>query len=471
MKTLPSTVRRFLAPRGARFRAAAATRVSVLCITMLSSLGLASPRAEEQHRMPPVQKDVALVGVNILPMDRPDILTDQTIIVRSGRIATVGPRTSTTVPDDVESHDMTGLWVTPGLADMHVHIFGAEELPFYLRHGVTTVRNLWGWDLHLRLRAEISVGEAVGPRIYTSGRLLDGDPPQLRGSAALSTPAQARDEVVRQVQAGFDGLKVYDRLTAPVYGAVVMAARRHGLPVWGHVPDQVGIDATLAAGQRTLEHLSGVLEAAAPAAAESGWAADLEGSLLADLAVDMRAADVVVVPTLVVHSAMEYTPAKQLALKESSAVLRLPAQLRRFCCETVRGQDLSDQSQARRRAHRAQVVRALHEAGVMLVAGSDTGNPWLIPGASLHEEIRLLHEAGLPPLDALQAATLNAAFALNASAHWGAVAVGRSADLLVLRSNPLDNLSVLSDPEIVIAQGRWYTRALLRQMTGESDQQ
>jgi imidazolonepropionase-like amidohydrolase len=426
-------------------------------VTVVACPSNVRAQAGAQEARPGTPSTVALVGVNVRSLEGPHSRADQTVLIVEDRIEAIGPRDSVQVPEGTEVLELPGRWVLPGLVDMHVHLFSREDLPQYLDAGITTVRNMWGWDLHLDLRKAVATGEVVGPRIVTAGRLVDGDPPVLRGSAALSTTAQARDEVARQARAGFDGIKAYDRLPAPVFGAVVLAARRAGLPVWGHPPEAVGVDGALAAGIETLEHLRGVPEAAGAA---DGWDAPLDPRAVEDLSVRVREAGTTIVPTLIVHESGELSASEQRTLMATPAVQRMPEPLRSFCCNDPDdpGDDLEPAIRRERHRNRRDVVATLHRAGVRLLVGTDTGNPWVLPGVSFHEELALLREAGLSRLDLLWAATRDAALELHRAEKIGTLAPGMLADLIVVAEDPLQDLAALRRPTGVMVGGRWHRK-------------
>lgn len=427
------------------------SRGAVLAGSLLLGSLLTTVPARSQA---PAGSTLAVVGVNLLPMDGRPTRADQTLIVVDGRIQALGPRESIPIPEDAAVFRLPGRWVVPGLIDMHVHLFSEEELPLYLDAGITTVRNMWGWDLHLRLREGVLDGSIAGPRIYTAGRLLDGDPPRLQGSAALSTPNEGRAEVARQARAGYDGIKVYDDLPAPVFGAVVLAARRAGLPVWGHPPQAVGIDGVLAAGVATIEHLRGVPRTVGA----DGWEDPLDPAAVADLALRIREAGTTVVPTLIVHESAELSADEQRSLARTDAIRRIPDPLRSFCCDTPDDPeaDLEPELRESRHRNRAAVVAALRAEGVRLLVGSDTGNRWVVPGSAFHDELALLGEAGLSTEELLRAATRDAALELEASEEIGTLAPGMEADLLVLPADPLDDPGVLRHPDAVMVRGHWW---------------
>lgn len=404
-------------------------------------------------------------NVTVVPMDRERVVPGQDVLVRGGVVDSAGRTGSLEVPQDAQVVDGDGRYLAPGLADMHVHLFSEKELPLYLARGVTTVRNMWGWSLHLEMRERIEAGDLAGPTIHTTGPLVDGDPPRLRGSAVAATAADAERIVAEQVRKGFDAIKPYDRLSPQAYGGLILAARRYGVPVAGHVPSAVGIHLVLAAGQRTLEHLDGFPEAAAlEGTEEPGWASELSPDRLSSLARDVRGAGAWVTPTLIVLERGEMSAGESEAFLARPEVALLPGTLKRFCCREAAdpADDLPAGERSLRSSHRKAVVAALHRAGVPLLLGTDTGNRYLLPGYSLHEEIRLLMEAGLTAYEVLEAGTREAAAALGELAEAGTIEPGKRADLILVADNPLERPATLAEPLGVMVRGRWRAAEDLR---------
>lgn len=198
---------------------------------------------------------VAFVHVNVVPMDHERVLTDQTIIVRDGRIQRIEPSARIKVPEGAIKIDGRGKYLMPGLADMHVHIWHEGDLLLYVTNGVTTVRNLFGDPKHLQWREQVKRGERLGPTIYSSGPITDGKPAFGPGSTVVSTPEEAARAVIEQKEAGYDGVKVFANLSPEAYNAILAAAKKHKVPVWGHVPSRVGLRGVLTKGQRSFEHM------------------------------------------------------------------------------------------------------------------------------------------------------------------------------------------------------------------------
>jgi imidazolonepropionase-like amidohydrolase len=199
---------------------------------------------------------VAFTNVNVIPMDRELVLHDQTVIVRDGHITAIGPAARVAIPRDAFIVQSRGKYLIPGLADMHTHVFGEKEYLLYVSKGVTTIRNMWGFPSDLEWRTKIAKGEKLGPTIYTAGSIIDGDPPQLRGSTAIDKPEEADRIVKAQKEAGYDFIKVYNRLKPDVYDAIVDAANKYAIRVVGHVPRAVGLEHAIARKQASIEHLT-----------------------------------------------------------------------------------------------------------------------------------------------------------------------------------------------------------------------
>ena len=219
----------------------------------------------------------AIVNVTVVPMDSERVLEEQTVLILGDRIASMGTADEITVPANAQVIDGRGRWLMPGLADMHVHLWDPEHLTLFLANGVTLVRNMWGTPMQLGMRASLANGDRFGPAVVTAGALLDGAPPIWPGSTMVESPEDARAEVRQMKEAGYDLVKVYNRLQPDVYEAIVAAADEYDIPVGGHVPDAVGLDGVLAAGQHTIEHLSGYLKALAEPGAggrPGSWSGD-----------------------------------------------------------------------------------------------------------------------------------------------------------------------------------------------------
>lgn len=418
--------------------------------------------------------DLVIANATVVPMSRDGELARHTVVIRGDRIVAVAPSAELPVPAGVTAIDGTGKWVMPGLADMHVHVFGDDQLAMLVAAGVTTVRNMYGSQQHLAWRDRTARGELLGPTIVTAGPLIDGDPPIWPGSTVLVNPADADKVVTDQKAAGYDFLKPYSRLSRPAYEALAAAGKRHGMVLEGHVPDAVGLDGVLAAGQRTIEHLDGYLIAQVPdgvtlpddrRAKLHATLAHLDRSRLAGAVARTVAAGTWNCPTLVVYErlgGLDDLPALRRRVawldKLPSAVVDAWDPSKDFRLQSYTAEDFAAIRTAN--AERVRVLAALAAAGAPILVGTDTGNPFVVPGAALHDEIELMIAAGLPRARVLRAATADAARFLGAPREAGVVEVGARADLLLVAGDPLTAPLPLV-PDGVVLRGKWLPRAEL----------
>ncbi|HEX2209127.1 MAG TPA: amidohydrolase family protein [Longimicrobium sp.] len=443
------------------------------------------------------QEPVAITHVSVIPMDRERVLPDQTVLVREGRVVAVGPAASVQVPADARRIDGAGKFLIPGLADMHAHLFSdaavpdsvaPDELRIMLANGVTTARLMIGTPEQLVLRERVRRGEVLGPSLYLAspqfaGRVY-GDTAHFNGRV-VATPEQARAAVRDVAAEGYDFIKLTVLISLPVYEAVVDEARRVGIKVIGHVDPQVGLARALAAGQQ-IEHLNMYFEAAlrdgAPMTASvsdyliyrpANWESLdwLDDARLDSLGRATAAAGVWSSPTLAFFKLAFGVGQPDEVVRARPDWAVLPDSLRRLMAE---GRDYywRNPPSAERRARyieaRNRIVRAIHQAGGRILAGSDSPEFFLVYGWTLHRELQSLVEAGLPPYAALEAATRNPAEWLGALAESGTVEPGKRADLVLLDADPLDDIRNTTRIAGVMRAGRWYAAEELRRMIGES---
>jgi hypothetical protein len=431
------------------------------------------------------------------------------------------------VPAGAQTIDARGKYLIPGLWDMHAHqlwsndtveqlffdfdpsagSFSAWEtyygpaLDLLVAAGVTGFRDPWGnLEVARRVRREAHAGRRLAPRFVVAGSMIDGEPPLWPGTLVPDGPAHGRALVDSLVREGADFIKVQSRLPANVFAAIADQARSVGVAVVGHVPWRVRALEAARAGMTSMEHLNGVLEgctahedsilvlnrtwaeakARGDDAAAAGLDRHIEDLTLAPLdnvrcrALLQRLTDLEVwqVPTLVVS--------RNTALLRDTALLsdeRLrwihpelleswrPENDPRFAHST------GDDWDRRRRIHerRVHVTGVLAEFEAPILAGTDYPNPYIIPGFGLHDELELLVEAGLTPLAALQAATLNPARFLEATDSLGTVAAGKLADLVLLDASPLQDIRHTQRIAGVVLNGRYLDRETLDELLASAE--
>ncbi len=417
----------------------------------------------------------AFVHVNVIPMDRERVLEDATVLVRGDRIARVGRASDVPVPAGARIIEGAGSWLMPGLTDMHVHRLDEVSCLLHLSQGVTRVRNMFGGPRDLHLRQIVAEGRMPGPAIVTAGPLVDGPSPVWPGSLKVETPEDAREVVALHGRMGYDLVKVYGGLPLGAWEEVIRSAAVAGLPVVGHVPRAVGLERALAMRQHSIEHLEGWLMAcqregspllrtdSRPSVDFASVVAWIDFARIPELAARARAAGAWNCPTLVVLEMIS-------KLDDHAGLSRSP-ELRFLPPLQLASWDPAEDFRFRRwgPVHYATLrlvqevnfrfVRALRDAGAGIVAGTDTPNPFVMPGFGLREELRLLVRAGLTPFESLAAATCDAARCLGLERESGTIAQGLRADLLLLGGNPLEDAGRVGDRVGVMAGGRWFPAA------------
>lgn len=471
--------------RATNLRSDVAERVIAFTLCVLFGGCAPAPRAT----LDPAPSDIAFVGVNVVPMTESDsILADRTVLVRDGLIASIGHAAFVDVPAGTLRIDARGQYLMPGLIDAHVHLEYFDDpsiLWLFLANGVTSVRNMDGRPYLLDWKLRIVSGEITGPTIYTAGPILDGDPPARDDNTVVRNAAEARAAVAAQDSAGYDFVKVYTNVSPDVYRAIVDAARERDRHVAGHVPRRMSLYDVLRSGQHSLEHLSDFDEVVE---ADSSWVrgrfhwSKLYLAMAADSAKMQRAARQVVaagiwvVPTVIqADRAVGTADSVRAWLSEPSTAYIPPAgralwegQLTRIASRL----DSADWNVVERgRANRRAMLAALHLAGAKLALGTDTPNPFVFPGFSVHQELEIFVASGFSPREALAAATREASQLVDASRSTGTVEIGKRADLLLLARNPLVNVDNVRRPIGVMLRGTWIAASDLNLMLRRSIRQ
>ena len=422
---------------------------------------------------------IAFVHAEVIRSDQPGIARDQTVIIRGDRITWVGPASQARLDPNTRQIDARGQYLLPGFADMHVHVGRREDLVTFVVNGITTVRNMWGQPRHLAWRDSVRAGTLFGPRIVTAGGILDGDPPSVPMMTVLTDPRLARSEVERQAAAGYDFIKVYNSLPAAVYDTIIRVAGEKGLPVAGHVPFTVGVYGAMAAGQRSIEHLRGYIAELVPSGAPVQPGASLRSRSVAWNWIDTTRIPKLVQATVRAgtwnDATLMVTPELLAPPERWDSLARRPVfrylgpdthgdrsqipYLKDFTAEDYRA-SLHGMVNQRR------LVKALHDAGAKLLAGTDS----YLQGFALKEELQELIDSGLSTWDVLMIATGNAASYFGEEGQWGIVAPGAWADLQLIGADPLASLASLEDRRGVMLRGVWYPReALQRRLEAIAD--
>lgn len=445
----------------------------------------------------------AIVNVNIIDVVRGQVIPSQTVLLENGRIAALGPNLA--IPASARRIPGDGRYLIPGLWDMHVHLRSDQAKPqarlveanaglldLFLPNGVTGIREMGGdlSDEVLQWRDQIRAGERPGPRILTAGRKIDNDPPAWAGSLGVKTPAEAREAVRQMKQAGADFIKVYfRRTTSEILRAVVDEAHANKLKVTGHQPLNMSIQEFVDSGIDGIEHsqyLAATLREdydrlSRESARREGKPWSMDGAEMAArlLALEdaaetqkvharMAQKGFWVTPTLTVYDhtlengAVDYSndarriyfPAVLWATWDPKTSFRRPFPPRTLAIReaSVKRWD--------------ELALAAHKAGVPMLLGTDCGanNDFTMPGFSIHDELAALVRSGFTPAEALRMGTIDAARWRGEAATEGSIEKDKVADLVLLRSNPLETIRHTQEIDVVCQRGRCFTRSELDAM-------
>lgn len=422
---------------------------------------------------PAAPDGVALVGATLIDGTGGPALENAAVVVRRGRIESIGSRSGFELPKKTREVDLSGRWIIPGLIDVHAHLTPAASWAptRYLAWGVTTVRDVHGGlSATLALRKRLNASVTEGPRVYAAGAMIDGLPATHSDAIGVNSEKDARKGVDRLVSAGTDLIKVYTRVDAPLLRAIIDEARAFNLSVAAHLGMTDAV-AAAKAGVASIEHMSGVPEAASAKSAplytahyrgffpgwtafERAWAA-LDSVALARVAGQLAEAKVMIVPTLVLHETLsrlgEPSALQDAALKDVPEAQQSEWDVRGMIARI--GWTESDFEAFRRsRPNQDLFLRIFAAAGGRIAAGTDAPSPLIVPGYSEHREMELLVRAGLTPGEALRAATRNGAVLLG-SDSLGLLVPGKVADLVVLAKDPLADIRNTRAIEAVMSRG------------------
>jgi imidazolonepropionase-like amidohydrolase len=428
---------------------------------------------------------LVLNHVTVIDVARGVALPDRAIEIEGARIRAVVASASYHPPAASVVHDLSGRYVLPGFIDMHAHVLfpplddDGRPLPWFdrdtsrallrtlLLHGVTTVRDPGdATEAAVAVRGMLAHGEIVGPRLFTAGRILTLEPMRHAIYATTTDERQVREEVAWQAQVGVNFIKVYQDLSPTLVRVAIGEAHRRGIRVIGHLQSttwteaaRMGIDFIAHAAPWAPEYL--------PAAARPAYQPSMFGRIYWLEHLDLNSPAVQeMIATLVEHHVSVDPTLMAFRTKfwgddpGYTDNPRRTATPPKLWIGFARRSNTADWTPEQYRAARAQwakllaLVKLMYDRGVLLTAGTDTPFPWIVPGVSFHEELRLLAEAGIPAAAVVRMATINAALALKQ--NIGSVEPGKEADLVVLAANPLESLQNTERVEIVIKAGQIY---------------
>ena len=429
----------------------------------------------------PSQHPYAITDISVIDVEKGIALAGQTVLIVGERIDKMGAQTEINIPEGAQIINGHGLWLIPGFVDAHVHYFDAPIFGrLMIANGVLLVRDMGMPNEYiLKLRDELNRGKMLGPEMIATGAILDGYPPLIPLiSLGIQTPAEGRAAVRQQAEAGVDMIKVYSKLDKEVFLAILDEAQKLGLKVVGHVPESVYIEDAAAAGLDSSEHFFGLEKVIAKLLGESvklsfaGMSSEagyfqrlgeVNPEELQAVYQRIRASGLTICPTVVTFKTLTNMKAFQTGSFPQREYIS-PSVLDLWKSLWAGQDDLPDYIWR----NWAQMVRGLYQAGVPLMVGTDLMLPGIFPGFSVHEEMAIWQEAGIPAVDVLRSATLVPAQFMGLGDRLGSVSEGKTASLVLVRANPLEDIRNAQQIEGIFLRGQYFSRQDIDRLLAEA---
>lgn len=446
-----------------------------------------------------VGQNLLIRNVNVIDVENGSLQNNQDVHIRDGIIVKVTKsKRRDKKSNGIAVIDGTGKYLSPGFVDTHVHqTMGPADLSFengtptlrlnpsenlpkitarlLLQHGITTARDPGGkTELTVKAKKDISTGNFSGPEFFVAGSILD-TLDFINLVAKVSNEDEIRSEILRQKEAGVDFIKLYTSLTPELIGFAIEESHKMGLKTISHLHTTSWTEAS-ELGVDNIVHIVPAHERYLPekhvpdyrrtvmmgAIGFYKWFeyVDLESEEILDLIHTLKTHNTSVDPTLVLFHATFF--GNTTTYKTNEKLNELPEDFVDNWKTTFNfniGWSEQHFVEAQRTWPKVQrFVKELHEGGVLLTAGTDANNPWIVPGDSFHKELVLLRDCGLSNADVLKIATLNGAKILNIDHRSGTITTGKEADFVLLNANPLEDIHNSQDIHAVISNGEKVER-------------
>ncbi len=390
-------------------------------------------------------------NVNVIPMTQDTVLANQTVYIKDGLIASIGGHFAI---DNIPIIDGKNGYLMPGLVDMHVHVWDKQELGLYLANGITTIRNVWGMPMHLRMKKEISSDEIFSPLFFTTGPKLTG--PDYKGSDNLQL--SSKEEAVQKVKSykarGYDFIKTYNGLPKEIFDAVIEEAKVSEMDIVSHPSQKVPYSYHFNPQIITIEHAEDIIQQPLDYQLDTlklnqvvdEFSQSTETSFCPTLIVYYNIYNLIINDDILTSKEMDY-------MNPLIKLFDSKGQFDRW--ENAKKNDPSIETKilAQHKFHLL-TIKKLHDSGVNIVCGTDAGIGITVPGLSIHQELYFYSQAGLSNYEVLKTATINPSKTHSAMSAIGSIEKDKIANLILLKNNPLEDLQALENPEVVFIKGR-----------------
>ncbi len=397
-------------------------------------------------------------NVNVIPMSQDTILVDKMVYIKEGIIIKIA---DTIRVNGVQIFDGENKYLTPGLIDMHVHVWDKYELGLYLSNGVTAVRNLWGMPMHLRIKEDVKEENIFSPSFFTTGPKLTGAEFIGDDNLNLTDPIEAKNKVIEYKERGYDFIKTYYGLDKEIFEAVIEQAKISEMDIVAHPSQKVPFSYHLNSQIKSIEHAEEIVQ--------QPLQFDLDPNKLQPIIDSIsQSHHTSYCPTITVFNniyqmMMDDDILDSESLEYMNPLIKMDDSKRQF--ERWFNAKQNDPKTVDRIKNQHDfhltIVKKLHEAGVPIICGTDAGIGVTLPGFSIHKELAFYKEAGFSNYEVLKTATVNASKTHAKMNQLGTIEEGKIANLLLIDENPLVDLSSLKNPSYVFVNGRKLNRKTL----------
>jgi imidazolonepropionase-like amidohydrolase len=417
---------------------------------------------------------LVLQGIAIVDVEKGVVRSPGTVVISADTIGRIVDGPPIDLPEDARVVDGTGLYLMPGLFDAHVHYVDPVTFgPLMIANGVLFVRDMGNPTSEiLVLRDNLRGGAVFGPEMVATGAMLDGNPPTIPAiSIPCGTPDEGRAAVRAQVIAGVDQIKVYSGLKEEVFLAIADEAATHHVDVVGHIPEVLTVEEAADAGMKSSEHLFGFGKIVARLLGEpmelatGGMGKDVPYFLrlhevrkhgFQSALARLRSSGMHVCPTLVVF---QQGARRNEIFAGRGSLMEYASPTVKGIWKAVWGSQPENEIVPRLLSPMKEITCEIQKSGIPMMVGTDLLSPGVTAGFSVHEEMVLWQEGGIPPAEILRSATIVPARFMGVADRLGTIAEGKTASLVLLRGNPLADVHNAAQIEGVVLRGRYFSRA------------
>lgn len=403
-----------------------------------------------------------ITNINIVPMSKDTILTNKTVFVKDGIIEKIDDKI---LIKGIEVINGDNKFLSPGLIDMHTHVWDKQELGLYLANGVTAIRNLWGYSMHLRIKKKIENNKMIGPMFFTSSPKLTSAQDLGDDKVQINTKEEAEGLVKDYKKRGFDFIKIYAGLEQDLYEAIVAQAIASNIAIVSHPSREIPYLNQFHPQVASIEHIEEIVQQALDYQLDS-----LKVKTIIEKIVSTNKP---FCPTLTGYYKIYEMLEKGEAIIKSGNINYInpliqmvdsKVQYNRWASEKENNSLITENIFKQHQFH-LYILKRMHEEGVLIICGSDAGIGITTPGFSIHQELELYQEAGMSNYEVLKTATINPSKTHKEFQQMGSIEIGKFANFIVTNNNPLENLDQLRKPEWVMVNGRKINNKKLNEFT------